>query len=71
MVYSMLRRLPINELPCLSTLVPQTHSILSTRAVKERQFSIARLTLVDKRTYSDPEQLNNIVCVLAIAKMNS
>ncbi len=71
MVYSMIRRLPINELPCLSTLIPETHSILPTRVGTERHFSIARLTLADRRTYSDPEQLNNILYVLTVAKMNS
>ena len=61
----------IDELPHLSLLARQIHSIPSTSAGIERQFSITGLTLTDRRSCLDPEQLDNMLCIRAISKLDS
>ncbi|CAF2911354.1 unnamed protein product [Rotaria sp. Silwood2] len=60
-----------DELPHLSQVARQIHSIPATSAGIERQFSIAGLTLTNRRTYLDPEQLDNVLCIRTVAKLNS
>ncbi|CAF1534172.1 unnamed protein product [Rotaria sordida] len=59
-----------DELPNLSRLARQIHSIPATSASVERQFSIAGLTLSERRNSLDPEQLDNIICIRAMEKIN-
>ena len=59
-----------DEFPCLSKLARETHSIPATSAGVERQFSIAGLTLSERRNSLDPEQLDNIICIYAMEKLN-
>ncbi|CAF4730587.1 unnamed protein product, partial [Rotaria sp. Silwood2] len=47
----------------------QIHSIPVTSAGIERQFSITSLTLTDRRSGLDPEQLDNILCIRAMSKL--
>jgi hypothetical protein len=63
-------KLNTNELPNLAKVARQVHSIAATSASVERQFSIAGLTLTDRRTCLDPEQLDNMLCIRAVKKMN-
>ncbi|CAF4711562.1 unnamed protein product, partial [Rotaria sp. Silwood2] len=51
-------------------LARQIHSIPATSAGIERQFSIASLTLTDRRSGLDPEQLDNILCIRAMSKLD-
>jgi hypothetical protein len=37
----------------------------------ERQFSIAGLTLTDRRTYLDPQKLDPMRCIGAVEKLDS
>ncbi|CAF3624023.1 unnamed protein product, partial [Rotaria sp. Silwood2] len=48
----------------------QIHSIPATSAGVERQFSIASLTLTDRRSGLHPEQLDNIICIRAMSKLD-
>jgi hypothetical protein len=61
----------VHELTNLSKLIRQIHSIPATSAGIERQFSIAGLTLTDRRTSLDPDQLDNMLCIRAVAKWDS
>ncbi|CAF3038879.1 unnamed protein product [Rotaria sp. Silwood2] len=60
-----------DELPHLSQVARQIHSIQATSAGIERQFSIAGLTLTNRRTCLHPEQLDNVLCIRTVAKLNS
>ena len=60
----------VDEFPCLSKLAREIHSIPATSAGVERQFSIAGLTLSERRNSLDPEQLDNIICIRAMEKFN-
>jgi hypothetical protein len=63
-------KLNANELPNLAKIARQMHSIPATSASVERQFSIAGLTLTDRRSCLDPDQLDNMICIRAITKIN-
>ena len=60
-----------NELPYLSQLARQIHSITATSAGIERQFSIAGLPVTSRRTSLDPDQLDNVICIRSVAKLDS
>ncbi|CAF1473564.1 unnamed protein product, partial [Rotaria sordida] len=48
----------------------QIHSIPAISAGIERQFSIAGLTLTDRKSCLDPEPLDNILCLRAMSKLD-
>ena len=58
-----------NEFLCLSRMARQIYSIPATSATVERQFSVAGLTLSERRNSLDPEQLDNIMCIRALEKI--
>ena len=58
-----------NEFPCLSRMARQIYSIPATSATVERQFSVAGLTLSERRNSLDLEQLDNIICIRALEKI--
>jgi hypothetical protein len=60
-----------DELPHLSHVARQIHCIPATSAATERQFSITGLTFTNRRTCLDPEQLDNVLCIRTIAKLDS
>jgi hypothetical protein len=64
-------KLNTDELPCLSQVARQIHSIPATSAGIERQFSITGLILTSRRTCLDPEQLDNVICIRNVAKLDS
>jgi hypothetical protein len=49
-------------------VAPQTDD---TSAGIERQFSTTGLTLTSRRTCLDPEQLDNVICIRSVAKLDS
>ena len=59
------------DLPNLSLVARRIHSIPASSAGIERQFSTAGLTLTSRRTSLDPEQLDNLLCIRAIVKLDS
>ena len=59
------------EFPHLSKVARQIHSIPATSAGVERQFSSAGLILTERRTSLDPEQLDNVLFIRAVEKMDS
>ena len=61
----------VDKLPNLSRLARQSHRILETGAGIERQFSIVGLTLTNRGTSLDLEQLYNILRICAVAKLVS
>ncbi len=60
------RKSNVDELPRLSKLAPQIHSIQATSAGIELQFSIAGLTLTNRSISLDFE-LDNLLCIRAMA----
>jgi hypothetical protein len=60
-----------DELPCLSQVARQIHSIPATSAGIERQFSMTGLTLTSRRTCLDPEQLDNVICIRSVVNLDS
>lgn len=60
----------VDEFPYLSRLARQIHSIPATSAGVERQFSMAGLILSERRNSLDHEQLDNILCIRAMEKLN-
>ncbi|CAF3420265.1 unnamed protein product, partial [Rotaria socialis] len=64
-------KLNVNEIPSLARIARRIHSIPATSASVERQFSIAGLTLTNRRTCLNPEQLDNIICIRSMTKINS
>jgi hypothetical protein len=61
----------IDELPYLSKVAKRIHSIPATSAGVERQFSNTGLVLTNRRTSLDPEQLDNVICIRTVAKLDS
>lgn len=60
-----------DQLPRLSKVARQIHSIPSTSAGVERQFSIAGLTLTSRRSALDPDQLDNMICIRSAIKIEN
>jgi hypothetical protein len=61
----------VEELPNLSILTQQIHSISATSAGIKRQFSIVGLTIIDRRTSLDPEEIDNMLCIRIVARLDS
>jgi hypothetical protein len=55
--------------PILARVARNIHCIPATSAAAERQFSSAGFVLNERRTCLDPEQLDNILCIRAIANL--
>jgi len=60
-----------DALPQLSKLARQIDSIAETNTVVRRQFSSAGLILAERRTNLGPQQLDNILFIRAVEKMDS
>jgi hypothetical protein len=60
-----------DQLPCLSQVARQVHSIPATSAGVERQFSIAGLTLTSRRASLEPAQLDNVICIRSGVKLGN
>lgn len=55
--------------PLLSTLAKRIHSIPATSTGVERQFSSAGLIINQRRTNSNPDQVDNILLVRSVQKI--
>jgi hypothetical protein len=59
-----------DELPHLKQVARRIHSIPATSAGVERQFSITGLTLTNRRTCLKPDQLDNVMCIRTVTKLD-
>jgi hypothetical protein len=60
-----------DELCCLSQVARQIDSIPAISGGIERQFSIDGLILTSRRTCLDLEQLDKVICIRRVAKLDS
>ena len=60
-----------DKFPHLSELASQIHSIPATNAGVERQFSSAGLVSTERRTSLEPQQLENVLYIRAVEKIDS
>jgi hypothetical protein len=58
------------QFPLLSKLAKQIHSIPATSTSVERQFSAAGLVINERRTNLSPHQLDNILLIRSVQKLN-
>ena len=63
-------KLHSQQFPLLSKLAEQIHSIPATSSSVEQQFSAAGLVINERRTNLSPHQLDNILLIRSLRKLN-